>query len=98
MGKKASSSADYPDEWEPVDYPEPTSSAPNIFRWRQLCRLMLLRIWLRGHWNEMGEYLKRLKARRMSASPQMNLPEGPDEPPPDSGASRSLLKGGRKKK
>ena len=89
MGKKASSSADDPnDEWEPVDYPEPTNLEPHIRRWRQLCRLLLNRLYLRALWHEMGMWLKRLKERTdwVRALDEQNPGGGgPGNPPPRGG-------------
>ena len=87
MGKNASSSADDPnDEWEPVDYPEPTNLEPHILMWRQLCRLLLTRQCMRGLWNAIGMWLNRLKDRKhwVRAVERQN-PGGPGKPPPRGG-------------
>ena len=88
MGERARGSGDDPDDWEPVDDPTSTFPESTIARWRQLCRLLLLRCWIRGHWNELGMYLQKLKKRGKDKDPPRirRLPKGPDEPPPDGDA------------
>ena len=91
MGERARGSGDDPDDWEPVDDPASTFPEYTFPSWRQLCRLLLLRCWIRGQWHELGMYLQKLKNRGKGKGP---LPachckyhlKGPDEPSPDSGA------------
>ena len=61
MGKKACGSGQNPDEWEPVDYPDPTVPESTLPNWTQLVRLLLLRAWLRGEWSDLGKYLHKFK-------------------------------------
>ena len=101
MGKKACGSNQNPDDWDLVDDPEQDSSAPVVTlpNWRKLARFLLVRAWARGEWSDLGKQLQKLKARGKIVDPPpasschcgRNHPRGPEEPPPDGGASGTVV-------